>query len=150
ASGFRRGGRGAEGERRWKARLTTLATAPTTRSTSAMPKRRRGGGRAAVVGAVGMVLGGGRRLTVATVLALEGFANFYAECLRAESPTPDAKKESAVPAPPDLAAHRAPVSSDEVKFAVSYTINLNLPETTNPEVFNAIFRALRDNLLSSR
>jgi Family of unknown function (DUF5343) len=35
----------------------------------------------------------------------------------------------------------------QVGFNVAYTINLNLPETTNPEVFNAIFRALKDNLL---
>lgn len=30
---------------------------------------------------------------------------------------------------------------------LAYTINLNLPETTNIEVFNAIFEALRKNLL---
>ena len=29
----------------------------------------------------------------------------------------------------------------------SYTVNLNLPETTDVEVFNAIFKALRENLL---
>lgn len=34
-----------------------------------------------------------------------------------------------------------------VDFRVGYTINLNLPETTNVEVFNAIFRSLRENLL---
>ena len=34
-----------------------------------------------------------------------------------------------------------------VDLKVGYTINLNLPETTDPNVFNAIFRALRDNLL---
>lgn len=32
-------------------------------------------------------------------------------------------------------------------LGVSYTINLNLPATTEVEVFNAIFRSLRDNLL---
>ena len=32
-------------------------------------------------------------------------------------------------------------------ITVANTINLNLPETTNPEVFNAIFKALRENLL---
>jgi hypothetical protein len=32
-------------------------------------------------------------------------------------------------------------------FALSYTINLNLPATTEIEVFNAIFKSLRDNLL---
>lgn len=36
-----------------------------------------------------------------------------------------------------------------VDFKVSYTINLNLPETTNPDVFNAIFKALRENLLKN-
>jgi hypothetical protein len=30
---------------------------------------------------------------------------------------------------------------------LSYTINLNLPETSDVEVFNAIFRSLKDNLL---
>ncbi len=38
-------------------------------------------------------------------------------------------------------------SGDEVKFGISYTINLNLPATTEIEVFNAIFKSLKDNLL---
>lgn len=33
------------------------------------------------------------------------------------------------------------------RLAVGYTINLNLPPSTNIEVFNAIFKSLRDNLL---
>ena len=33
-------------------------------------------------------------------------------------------------------------------FGLSYTINLNLPATTEVEVFNAIFKSLRANLLS--
>ena len=33
-------------------------------------------------------------------------------------------------------------------LGLSYTINLNLPETTDVEVFNAIFRALKENLLN--
>jgi hypothetical protein len=36
-----------------------------------------------------------------------------------------------------------------VDFRVGYTINLNLPETTNVEVFNAIFRSLKEHLLRS-
>ena len=32
---------------------------------------------------------------------------------------------------------------------LAYTINLNLPETTNPEVFNQIFRALKEHLISN-
>jgi hypothetical protein len=38
---------------------------------------------------------------------------------------------------------------DNVDFKVGYTINLNLPETTDPEVFNAIFKSLKENLLKS-
>lgn len=33
-------------------------------------------------------------------------------------------------------------------LGLSYTINLNLPETTDVEVFNAIFKALKENLLN--
>lgn len=32
-------------------------------------------------------------------------------------------------------------------FNIAYTINLNLPASTNVEVFNAIFKSLRENLL---
>lgn len=32
-------------------------------------------------------------------------------------------------------------------MSLSYTINLNLPASKDPEVFNAIFRSLRENLL---
>jgi hypothetical protein len=34
------------------------------------------------------------------------------------------------------------------KLGISYTINLNLPATTDIEVFNAIFKALKENLLT--
>lgn len=36
----------------------------------------------------------------------------------------------------------------EREFNIAYTINLNLPPTTNVEVFNAIFKSLKENLLS--
>jgi hypothetical protein len=39
----------------------------------------------------------------------------------------------------------APTNS--VGIGLSYTINLNLPETTDIAVFNAIFRSLKENLL---
>jgi hypothetical protein len=32
-------------------------------------------------------------------------------------------------------------------LGLSYTVNLNLSETTDVEVFNAIFKALKENLL---
>lgn len=38
-------------------------------------------------------------------------------------------------------------NAERVGMNLSYTINLNLPETTNIEVFNSIFRALKENML---
>lgn len=35
------------------------------------------------------------------------------------------------------------------KLNLSYTINLNLPETSNPEVFDAIFQSLNRNILKA-
>ncbi|HZR58712.1 MAG TPA: DUF5343 domain-containing protein [Terriglobales bacterium] len=44
---------------------------------------------------------------------------------------------------------RKPIERDELTagLRLSYTINLNLPATTEIEVFNAIFKSLRENLL---
>jgi hypothetical protein len=39
-------------------------------------------------------------------------------------------------------------SNQEVGMNLSYTINLNLPPTADPEVFNAIFKALKEHLLT--
>ncbi len=36
------------------------------------------------------------------------------------------------------------------KIGLAYTINLNLPATTNIEVFNAIFKSLKENLLDDK
>lgn len=38
-------------------------------------------------------------------------------------------------------------NGQEVGMNLSYTINLNLPPSSDPEVFNAIFKALREHLL---
>lgn len=43
---------------------------------------------------------------------------------------------------PAIATHKRGVGLN-----LSYTINLNLPATTNIEVFNAIFKSLKENLL---
>lgn len=39
-------------------------------------------------------------------------------------------------------------SSKKVSLGLNYTINLVLPKTDDPAVFNAIFKSLRDNLLN--
>jgi hypothetical protein len=62
---------------------------------------------------------------------------------------PTTRRASTPPAEETKKEH--PVSgdgSDVLKnFGLSYTINLNLPATTEIEVFNAIFKSLRENLL---
>jgi hypothetical protein len=40
-----------------------------------------------------------------------------------------------------------PPAQNPTGLNLSYTINLNLPETSDVEVFNAIFRSLKENLL---
>jgi len=40
-------------------------------------------------------------------------------------------------------------NESDLKFGISYTINLNLPATTEIEVFNAIFKSLKENLLKN-
>ena len=42
---------------------------------------------------------------------------------------------------------RAAGGESDVDLRLSYTINLVLPKTDDPAVFNAIFRSLRENLL---
>lgn len=51
------------------------------------------------------------------------------------------------PAPferPDFGTHRG---AQEIGMNLAYTINLNLPPSSDPEVFNAIFKALKEHLL---
>lgn len=93
------------------------------------------------------------KCTVSTFLALKEFADFEATSAqqRSEPTRPSARTvEAPLPIVSNEEPPRQSSQSDDVNFAVSYTINLNLPETTNPEVFNAIFRALKDHLLSRR
>lgn len=42
---------------------------------------------------------------------------------------------------------RRPRLSDSLEMRLGYTINLNLPENSDIEVFNAIFKSLKENLL---
>jgi hypothetical protein len=84
--------------------------------------------------------------TVATFTALKEFADF-------ETDHPVDRSANSEEVPPEPPVRRAPparivdAGTGEVRLNVGYTINLNLPETTNPDVFNAIFKALKENLL---
>jgi Family of unknown function (DUF5343) len=44
-------------------------------------------------------------------------------------------------------AQRAVRELESVGLNLAYTVNIVLPETTNPEVFNSIFKSLKENLL---
>lgn len=66
-----------------------------------------------------------------------------------EGAAPKPKKETTQPASAAGALEQEQVREEALtrRFAISYTINLNLPATTEIEVFNAIFKSLRENLL---
>jgi hypothetical protein len=86
------------------------------------------------------------QLTVSTFLALQKLADFEAKLddgAAAEPSEGSASTQPQVPVAPATHAH-----SGSVGLNLAYTINIVLPETTNAEVFNAIFKSLRDNLLS--
>ena len=93
---------------------------------------------------------------VSSFLALNSFADFDA-LLREDTDTPErAEAAQSVPhaMPPEpqerhAKERQAPPASQaqQLGLNLAYTINLNLPETTDIEVFNAIFKALKENLL---
>lgn len=72
-----------------------------------------------------------------TFLALCNLADF--EGKKAERTKAEEKMEKPIAVSPEKVFP---------KLGISYTINLNLPATTDIEVFNAIFKALKENLLS--
>ena len=84
---------------------------------------------------------------VGTFLTLNELADFEGEA--PERPSSKSTPEAAAPIDVSNNTHAAlPIGNlDNIGLRVGYTINLNLPETNDPEVFNAIFKALRDNLL---
>ncbi len=82
-------------------------------------------------------------LTFGTLKRLIKHADFSGQSTPAPGPVPtEAKAVAQDPAfnPEALTVARS--------IGLSYTINLNLPATTNIEVFNAIFKSLRENLLN--
>jgi hypothetical protein len=85
-----------------------------------------------------------------TFFALKSYAKFDSQD-QDTAPQDEKKKKNVVllenngddtppPLPPRQAANG---------LNLSYTINLNLPETSDVEVFNAIFRSLKENLLKA-
>ncbi|MCA7923620.1 DUF5343 domain-containing protein [Burkholderia cenocepacia] len=88
------------------------------------------------------------KLTFSTLKALKSFADFEGIRLQDDvSPLgPEPSPETLVHAAPQAVGNRV---NGAVGLNLSYTINLNLPATSDQAVFNAIFRSLKEHLLSN-
>lgn len=86
------------------------------------------------------------QLVVAAITALKGFADF-----EAEEPS-DQTVERLTLQVPETNSQLPPQQHQDsgVGLNLSYTINLNLPATSDIAVFNAIFKSLRENLLKQQ
>lgn len=86
-------------------------------------------------------------LTLSVIKALKKFADFNSSNMNEEI-------ESDKPLTIEQSPHNhAPIQqiqpSKKVGLNLSYTINLNLPATSDVAVFNAIFKSLKENLLKN-
>ncbi len=86
-------------------------------------------------------------LTQSAIRVLKTFADFEAAA------APDAKTHEPVVEVPTRTIQLPPTAPapapGKMGLNLSYTINLNLPATADQAVFNAIFRSLKEHLLSS-
>ena len=85
-------------------------------------------------------------LILACIKQLKKFAKWDQSASAAPS-ADDATTGRTTPPPPGE-AKRERESEPIRSFTLGYNINLNLPATSDPAVFNAIFRALKEHLLS--
>jgi hypothetical protein len=85
------------------------------------------------------------KLTVSCIKHLKAFASFNVE----PAPQGDSPAERTVT--PYSGGAPPPGSGNETKRSLGlnlgYTINLNLPATSDPDVFDAIFKSLKQHLL---
>ena len=86
---------------------------------------------------------------VGTFWALKELADFENEGPAQLTPDPASEPANEVQIPVNTEGGPPIGTRDNVDLKVAYTINLNLPETKDPDVFNAIFKALRDNLMKN-
>ena len=83
-------------------------------------------------------------LVASTFLELSKLATFDGEASKAPKSTETQAQEA--PKDKDVAS-QAPSGHHAAKLGISYTINLNLPATTEIQVFNAIFKSLKEHIL---
>ncbi len=84
------------------------------------------------------------RLIVSCIKHLKLFANFATNTTQEEAVP---QQQSREPAHIEPAHANNNSSSGSLGFNLGYTINLNLPATSDPEVFDAIFRSIKEHLL---
>ncbi|MFN3885712.1 MAG: DUF5343 domain-containing protein [Aquabacterium sp.] len=84
-------------------------------------------------------------LTLSAIKALKAFANFDSVEVLAE-PKGQQPMQETPPTSIHLPTHQP--NNGKLGLNLSYTINLNLPATSDQAVFNAIFRSLKEHLLS--
>jgi len=85
------------------------------------------------------------KLTLSTLKTLKAFATFEPGDAIPEGGTKDGTD------PGDSSDRKGTPKADHGRsraLSLSYTINLNLPATTDQAVFNAIFRSLKEHLIS--
>jgi hypothetical protein len=80
-------------------------------------------------------------MTLNTIKGVKKFANFDKSDQESRSPT---VVDPLPPVPQNIQNH-----AQTLGLNLGYTINLNLPATSDIAVFNAIFKSLKENLLSS-
>jgi hypothetical protein len=89
-------------------------------------------------------------LTFACIKQLKTFAK-WDDNADASVPPPSATRESGllppVITPPGTSPSPEANRTQQFRMQLGYTINLNLPATTDVAVFNAIFKSLKENLL---
>jgi hypothetical protein len=88
------------------------------------------------------------KLTFATLKGLKSYADFEGTRLQNDVTAQgiETASETPVHATPQPVGGRV---NGAVGLNLSYTINLNLPATSDQAVFNAIFRSLKEHLLSN-
>jgi hypothetical protein len=85
------------------------------------------------------------RDVASTFLELRKLADFSDGGVENQKNTPEIPKKTE---PEQHSEVRMPShKARQTNFGISYTINLNLPATTDIEVFNAIFKSLKENIL---
>ncbi len=86
------------------------------------------------------------KMTFSSIKALKEFADFAEKSSFPPQPTEQKPEQTT---PPEKYP-KTPAVDSSIGLNLGYTINLNLPASTDPAVFNAIFKSLKEHLLSDR